>query len=86
MLEVSDDGPGIAPVLEARLFERFVRADAAGSGLGLAIVQAVAKTHGGSVALAPSERGAHFVVRLPKRSAGGGATPPLRPAAPSVGA
>ena len=49
VLEVSDDGPGIPPGMEAQVFSRFVRgagpADVAGdsgAGLGLAIVKAVA--------------------------------------------
>ncbi len=67
---VEDDGPGVAPDLAARVFERFVRgtSDRGGSaGLGLAIVQAVAESHGGTVALErPADgRGARFVVRLP---------------------
>jgi signal transduction histidine kinase len=69
-LVVEDDGPGIPPELADTLFERFVRGagDRGGSfGLGLAIVQAIAASHGGSVALEPSPRdtGARFVVRLP---------------------
>jgi two-component system OmpR family sensor kinase len=73
-LVVEDDGPGVPPELEPTLFERFVRGagDRGGSfGLGLAIVQAVADSHGGSVALEPRSspdggpRGARFVVRLP---------------------
>ena len=69
-LTVEDDGPGIAPELAPRVFERFVRGggDRAGSsGLGLSIVRAVAESHGGSVRLEPGEEtgGARFVVRLP---------------------
>lgn len=50
-VEVSNHGPGIAPEVQGRLFERFVttRRDTGGSGLGLAIVAAVAEQHGGSV-------------------------------------
>ncbi len=54
VLVVEDDGPGIAPELERRVFERFVRNGrdgGRGSGLGLAIVRAVAESHGGTVAL-----------------------------------
>ncbi len=73
VLEVSDDGPGIAPGMEKQIFERFVRGDGpadtaagGGSGLGLAIVRAVAESHGGSVeAGSSSSGGARFTVRLP---------------------
>jgi two-component system, OmpR family, sensor kinase len=50
-LEVVDSGPGFAPDLADRAFERFARGDAArtrgGTGLGLAIVRAIAEAHGG---------------------------------------
>jgi two-component system, OmpR family, sensor kinase len=50
-LEVSDHGPGFAPELADRAFERFARGDTArtrgGTGLGLAIVRAIAEAHGG---------------------------------------
>jgi signal transduction histidine kinase len=73
VVEVSDDGPGIAPELRAQIFDRFVRGDGPadtatgpGSGLGLAIVYAVAASHGGSAEAAESESGgALFRVRLP---------------------
>ena len=76
MLEVEDDGPGIAPEDAERIFERFYRSEASrsrefgGAGLGLSIVAAVAVAHGGSARLevAPSG-GARFVVRIPVPSA-----------------
>jgi signal transduction histidine kinase len=47
---IEDDGPGFAPELRDRVFERFVKGKAStGHGLGLAFVDAVAKAHGGSV-------------------------------------
>ena len=55
VLEVADEGPGMAPADAARAFERFYRADASrqrhsgGSGLGLAIVEATVRAHGGTV-------------------------------------
>jgi signal transduction histidine kinase len=68
-IAVEDDGPGIAPDLRDRVFERFVRGsgDRGGSfGLGLSIVRAVAESHGGTVTLTPDGgRGARFVVSLP---------------------
>ncbi len=72
VLEVTDQGPGLAPEQAERVFERFYRADqartrkAGGTGLGLAIVAALVTAHGGTVALrtAPGE-GATFRVTLP---------------------
>ena len=54
MLEVADQGPGIAPADRPRAFARFYRAPGAGeggSGLGLAIVKAIAERHGATVEL-----------------------------------
>jgi two-component system OmpR family sensor kinase len=71
VLVVEDDGPGIPPEIEHRVFERFVRSGrdgARGSGLGLAIVRAVAESHGGTVVLGRTERGTgtRFVIRIPR--------------------
>ena len=70
-LVVEDDGPGVPAAVAPTMFERFVRGagDRGGSfGLGLAIVKAVAESHGGTVALEPTDtgKGARFVVRLPE--------------------
>ncbi len=63
ILAVEDDGPGVAPELLTRLFERFAKgADSPGSGLGLAICRWVARAHGGEIVY---ERGSRFVVALP---------------------
>ena len=71
-LEVVDEGPGIAADEQARVFERFWRADesrsraSGGSGLGLAIVRRIVELHDGTVSVesAPG-RGARFTIRLP---------------------
>ncbi|MGP3972681.1 ATP-binding protein [Streptomyces sp. 8N114] len=71
-LSVSDDGEGVPEEERERIFERFVRLDAArsrdegGAGLGLAIARDVAERHGGTLRVAgPSRGGATFVLRLP---------------------
>ncbi len=75
LLEVRDDGPGMAPDVAARVFERFYRADTSrtrtgsattGSGLGLSIVAAIVAAHDGSVDVdsAPGW-GSRVRVRLP---------------------
>ncbi|GMR08253.1 MAG: sensor histidine kinase FleS [Gammaproteobacteria bacterium] len=44
---VSDNGPGIPPENQERVFEPFFTTHSKGTGLGLAVVQAVAKAHCG---------------------------------------
>ncbi|MCB9545724.1 MAG: HAMP domain-containing protein [Myxococcales bacterium] len=65
-IRVADEGPGVAPALKARIFQRFVtdRAHVGGTGLGLAIVRSVAELHGGDAQLVESERGACFEISL----------------------
>ncbi|MEU3356167.1 HAMP domain-containing sensor histidine kinase [Streptomyces sp. NPDC037389] len=72
VLEVVDDGPGIPPEQRERVFERFVRLDAArdresgGSGLGLAIAREIARAHGGDLAAgARAGGGALLAARFP---------------------
>jgi two-component system OmpR family sensor kinase len=72
LLEVTDQGPGLAPEQAKRVFERFYRADQArtrktgGTGLGLAIVSALVHAHGGSASvLTEPGRGATFRIVLP---------------------
>lgn len=53
LLTVTDDGIGIPPDQQEKIFERFYQGDAArtteGTGLGLAMVKEIAQYHGGSV-------------------------------------
>jgi two-component system, OmpR family, sensor kinase len=66
LVEVTDDGPGVAPEDRERIFERSVRADGAGrAGLGLPIARAVARAHGGDLTCADAPVGARFVMRIP---------------------
>jgi two-component system, OmpR family, sensor kinase len=73
VLTVEDDGPGIDPKLQRRVFERFVRGGgdtgARGTGLGLAIVDAVASTHGATVKMTslPALDGTRFEITFPER-------------------
>ncbi len=70
VLEVDDDGSGIAPALRARVLERGARADesVAGQGIGLAVAREVAQAYGGSLEIGESPLGgARVTVRLPGR-------------------
>ena len=75
-LAVSDEGIGIKPEEQARIFERFYRTDPArsretgGTGLGLAIVKHICNAHGGEVMVTSVlEGGSTFTLRLPKQVA-----------------
>ncbi len=46
-IEVTDDGPGLAPDVSERVFEPFVTTKEAGTGLGLSIVKKIVELHGG---------------------------------------
>ncbi len=94
VLEVADNGAGIAPGLMPHVFELFVQGEQTlerapgGLGLGLPVVRRLVELHGGTVT-ATSEgegAGARFTVRLP-RSSGHVAdepAPAARPAPPSL--
>jgi two-component system sensor histidine kinase KdpD len=70
-VRVADNGPGLPPGSEERIFDKFYRATeradrSRGSGLGLAICRAIAKAHGGNMtARNRPEGGAEFELRLP---------------------
>ena len=84
VIEVTDDGPGIAADLRPTLFRRFTRGDVArnraggSTGLGLAIADAIVTAHGGTVAVRSATAGERttpgatagttFTVRLPRES------------------
>ena len=74
VVDVTDDGIGIAPGLMPRVFDMFTQADTAldrqvqtGLGVGLALAKRLVELHGGTIE-AHSEgigRGSRFTVRLP---------------------
>ena len=80
VIEIEDTGPGIPHDVQPRIFDRFVRADAArshdgetltsGAGLGLSIARWIAEAHGGKLELGRTdERGTLFVLTLPAADA-----------------
>ena len=85
ILEVTDDGPGIAPQHLERIFDRFYRAEgtqASGSGLGLAIARELAARMGGTVSVETRPGRTMFALSLPAELAPDPA-PELEAAAPS---
>lgn len=74
---VHDNGPGIAPSIQSRVFEPFFSTRPAGTGLGLAVVKTVAEAHGGSLALdSTPEHGTRFGLDVPRRAAAAAALEP----------
>lgn len=66
IVRVSDNGPGLAPKVQARIFEPFVSTKEEGTGLGLAISKRIMEEHGGWLhATSEAGRGATFVLGLP---------------------
>jgi len=63
---VRDTGQGIAPEVQARVFEPFFTTRAHGTGLGLAIALGVARAHGGGIGIDSNPgQGSEFVLVLP---------------------
>jgi two-component system OmpR family sensor kinase len=67
--DVHDDGPGFPPDFVEHAFERFARVDqarqrAGGAGLGLSLVEAIVRSHGGTVTLTSAPAGTTVAVRL----------------------
>lgn len=73
-LLVKDDGIGMAPELQPRVFELFTQADRSadraqgGLGIGLALVKSLVELHGGEVrcSSAGMAKGSEFLVKLPR--------------------
>jgi len=84
LVSISDNGIGIAPEDQKRLFQPFVQADAStvkrygGTGLGLALARQIVEMHGGSIALESAVgQGSTFSVRMPCRFGDVTEAPPL---------
>jgi two-component system sensor histidine kinase KdpD len=75
LVDVADQGPGIPPGEEHRIFEKFHRANqqaASGSGIGLAICRGIIDLHAGTIqALNRPGGGAIFRIALPLPSRSG---------------
>jgi len=71
-LQVQDEGLGIPPEEQTRIFDRFYRVknsqtrSITGTGLGLAIVKRIVEAHGGSISVKSTQnKGTTFKVQLP---------------------
>ena len=67
MVQVTDDGPGIAAADSTRLFEPFftTKRAAGGTGLGLTVARSLLETHGATIAAIETAQGAAFEIIVP---------------------
>lgn len=70
-MTVADMGPGIPASEAQRIFERFYQIDKSrrsgrGTGLGLSIAHQIVTAHQGTIKVEPANKGAVFVIRVPK--------------------
>jgi len=74
IIEVSDDGTGIQPEIQAKLFSPFFTTKDHGTGLGLSSVHKIIAGHGGRIDVVSNpgkiiagtlSRGAEFIIRIP---------------------
>ena len=64
-IDVTDDGPGIAPELLGSVFDRFAKSvESRGSGLGLSIARAIVIAHGGTIAAESPGDGRGTTIRI----------------------
>ncbi len=69
-IAVKDDGPGIDPAYQSKIFDKFVQVntskDVGGSGLGLSICREIVKAHGGTIWVdSDTGKGSTFTFTLP---------------------
>ncbi|MGB3765523.1 MAG: ATP-binding protein [Phormidesmis sp.] len=90
-IAVIDDGPGIDPAYQSKIFDKFVQVktekDVGGTGLGLAICKEMVKAHGGTIWVESTPgRGSKFAFTLPVVSAAKSASLPAldSPASDSI--
>lgn len=73
VIDVVDQGPGVAPTDRDWIFEPFYRGETwhagpvKGTGIGLSVVVECIRSHGGTIEIVDSQQGAHFRIRLPDR-------------------
>ena len=80
ILEINDDGPGVAKEVQPKIFDPFftTKEVGKGTGLGLTVAYAIVQEHGGRIRLASNDgMGASFFVELPVSGT------PLQPPVPA---
>jgi signal transduction histidine kinase len=71
-IHIRDDGPGIPPEIQDRIFAPFFTTKKNGTGIGLSMAQKIVHAHGGVLDM-DSEigKGTEFIIKIPMRHADG---------------
>jgi signal transduction histidine kinase len=67
MIRIRDDGPGIPPEVQARIYEPFFSTKEGGTGMGMAIVHSLVSLHGGEIDLHSEPGNTVFTISLRRR-------------------
>jgi len=70
-MQIEDNGPGIHPLDQKKIFDPFFTKRKEGTGLGLSVSRKIAESYGGSLRLTNAENGACFELFLPSEPSGG---------------
>jgi signal transduction histidine kinase len=70
ILRITDNGPGIEPLDQERIFHRFFRGEKSrnspGNGLGLALAKAICDLHGAEITVSENDPGTIFEINFPR--------------------
>jgi two-component system nitrogen regulation sensor histidine kinase GlnL len=78
MIQVEDNGPGVADHMKPHLFDPFVTTKRTGSGLGLALVAKIIGDHGGIIECESEPKRTVFRVLLPMQDRPQGTSKPIK--------
>ena len=65
-VDIIDEGNGVPPEIQSRIFDPYFTTRSDGTGMGLALCDKIVRQHDGSIDFETSPRGSTFTVLLPR--------------------